>query len=135
MSRKVTSERLRTAADVARSILGDSDAGSSLPAQESGERNIMVVSARERMGSVLARIEKIGLPLSIALRRRGGLVTFQVRAVPEDNHVHDDDVWRIGATVTISMLADALREKGGSLLLHLTETDLNNEVDYEVVGV
>jgi hypothetical protein len=136
MARSISKQRLNTARDVGSKIVRDPHFRSSLAADASGERHIMVVAANERMLRFFARSEEIGLPLTVAVRHRGQLAVVHVRGVDSlVEHEHEaGTALKVHPNITMGMMVDALWDSDGSLLVHLIEPEEERQIDYEVTA-
>jgi hypothetical protein len=135
-SQNVSKERLNAGREFGSRLIRDPDFATSLPVQiDTGEAAVMTVSSRERMKSFFARVDEIGLPLTVAMRHKGALMTISVRPIEVVENREDQPVLSVHPNITMGMMADVLWQSAGSLIVHLGEPEDAWNADYEVVGV
>ena len=135
MARTARSRHGTTARRVSEMLHDDERLGAAMPRHPNDGYEIVIAMPNERVGRVMSRISKIGIPVTVAVAVRRGPWLFTVRQVPNDArpHVHTDEDVVVHPNITVKMLGETIFRKGGSLLFHVAEPDLAAPVDYELV--
>lgn len=129
------SERFDAAYRAASAFLRDDSLRRSFPVNQCGERHVLVVLSDDLVGPIVSDSLDTGLPTTLVVDGPWeGVMSIRMMLTEDGDHDHDDDVFKVHPDIQVKMLLDALWAQGGSLTMHVSEPEVMQQADFEVLA-